>query len=77
MAYWIDESAPVGSRRQITFLMDTDSDVANLPTSVASGVQQGQDVVSCQPCGKGSRALSIGSGNIFLLNSQDEWIEWI
>jgi len=77
MAYWIDESAPVGSRRQMTFLMDSDSDVASLPTSVAAGIQQGQDIISCRPCGIGSRALSIGSGNIFLLNSQNQWIEWI
>lgn len=75
MAYWINESAKVGSGRQISYYLDADSDVANLPTTTTSGVKQGTDEVSCLPCGKGSAALSIGSGKVYILNSNNVWTE--
>lgn len=75
MAYWIDESAKVGSGRQVTFFCDSDNDISNLPTSSASGVKQDTDDVSCLPCGKGSKALAIESGKIYILNSSDSWTE--
>ena len=75
MAYWIEESASVGNARQITYLMDTDTDKDSLPTTSAPGVQQGEDEVMHMPCGKGSKALSIESGSVFILNSNDEWIK--
>ena len=75
MAYWINESAKVGNGRQISYYLDADSDVANLPTTTTSGVKQGADEVSCLPCGKGSAALSISSGKFYVLNSNNVWTE--
>lgn len=75
MAYWIDATAKVNSARQWQFYVDSDSDIIKLPTSSASGVQQGNDVISCLPCGKGSVALSIATGNLFVLNSSDNWVQ--
>jgi len=54
--------------------MDEDSDKNNLPTTSASGVKQGGDSASYLPVGKGSVALSISSGKLFILNSSDEWV---
>jgi hypothetical protein len=41
------------------FVVDTDDDVKNLPVDIPMG----------------SAALSIKSGHVFILNSQDEWKE--
>lgn len=77
--YWIDESDPgrlYSSSDQIPFWADESEDVQNLPTSTAYGVQQGNDTVSCRPCGKGSTCTVIGTGSgasIYALNSKDEW----
>lgn len=79
MAYWIDESDPgrlMSSSKQIPFWADDDSDIDNLPTSSAPGVQQGNDTVSCRPCGKGSTCTVIGDGSgaaVYALKSTDEW----
>lgn len=75
MAFWINESAKVGNARQLQFIMDSDSDKNNLPTSSTSGTQQGNDTVVNLPCGKGSTAFSIASGKVFILNSSDSWVE--
>lgn len=75
MAYWIDASTKPNGTRQYTYFMDTDSDVANLPTSASMGVKQGDDDVSCRPCGRGSVALAIASGKTYMLNSNDVWTE--
>ena len=75
MAYWIDASTKANNSRQFSFYMDTDADKNSLPTTVASGVQQGEDTVSCLPCGKGSTAFSIASGSVFVLNSNNEWMK--
>lgn len=75
MAYWIDASTKANNSRQFTYFMDTDSDVNSLPTSTASGAKQGNDEVSCLPCGKGSAALSIATGKVFMLNSSNVWTE--
>lgn len=75
MAYWINESAKAGNTRQFQYIMDTDSDKNSLPTSTSAGTQQEQDEVLHLPCGKGSMALSIASGKIFMLNSSDSWVE--
>lgn len=73
MAYWIDASTKANNSRQFTYFMDTDNDVNSLPTSTSSGVKQGEDDTSCLPCGKGSTALSIETGKIFMLNSNNSW----
>lgn len=74
--YWINETDTgrlYSNSKQIPFYCDEDSDVSMLPTESAPGVQQGEDTVSCRPCGKGSQCLSIGSGSLYILNSRDEW----
>lgn len=72
--YWMNESVKVGNMRQLQFYMDGDADVNNLPTLIASGVKQGDDDVSCLPCGKGSLAISFQSGKIYALNSSNQWV---
>ena len=46
------------------FIIDSDEDVSTLPTSATGNVKTG----------KGSMALSIESGSLFILNSDDEWV---
>lgn len=75
MAYWIAAGSNPGASRQVQFMMDTNDDVQNLPTSTANGVKQGNDSVSYLPVGKGSMAFSIASGSIFGLNSSNQWVE--
>ena len=74
MAYWIDNKGSDAPSRQISFFMDSDSDVSDLPTSASSGESQG-DSVTHLPVNKGSRALSIDSGKKYILNSSDDWTE--
>lgn len=73
--YWIDDTAPIRNARQMNFFLDSDADKDSLPTTTSRGVQQGLDTISCLPCGKGSAALSIASSKVFILNSNDKWIE--
>ena len=74
--YWIDTSAQTfGSPQQISFLADSSSDIANLPTSTTEGVQQGDDTVSCRKCPKGSFCITIAEGAGYFLNSNDQWVE--
>ena len=75
MAYWFVAGTNPGASKQVQFYMDSDSDVVNLPTTTSNGVKQ-EDDVSYLPCGKGSSALSIESGKVFMLNSNDGWIEF-
>ena len=75
MAYWINATTRANNARQLQFYIDTDADVTTLPTISNFGVQQGDDTISFLPCGKGSTALSIASGNIFILNSNGSWIK--
>ena len=77
MAYWYDDTS---SGRRTThnvtdFIMDDDSDVANLPTSTTEGVPQPPDTTLHRKVAKGSSALSIGSSSLFMLNSQDQWVQ--
>lgn len=74
--YWIDESGQArGTSNQVDFYCDTPSDIPNLPTSSAPGVQQGDDTVSCKPCGIGSFCLCISTSGGYILNSNDQWVE--
>lgn len=79
MAYWINEKAniAIGSSRQIPFLMDSDTDVQILPHLHTPGVQQGQDTISNLPVGAGSYARSISSSKVFILDSNDIWVEQV
>ena len=71
--YWINEDSKVGSSKQVSFYADAESDINNLPTMTTKGVQQGNDTVSCEPVGCGSYCLVIGSGNVYMLNSENTW----
>jgi len=75
MAYWIDESNQArGTSNQMSYYCDTTADVQDLPTSTTPGVQQGEDTISCRPCGKGSFCLCIGTSSGYILNSNDQWV---
>ncbi len=77
--YWIDTSDTgrlYSSDAQVPYWADDESDVQNLPTTSSPGVQQGEDTVSCRPCGKGSTCTVIGDGHgaiVYALKSTDEW----
>ena len=71
--YWIDSAKHFKTPGRQYFLMDSDNDVANLPTIVSEGVKQKTDNVSCQKVTVGSMAYSIASGDRFILNSQSIW----
>lgn len=75
MSYWIDATTKANNPRQLQFYVDTDADISKLPTTSTNGVKQGNDSFSCRPCGKGSVAFSIASGNLFVLNSSDNWVQ--
>ena len=75
MAYWYVAGTNPGASQQVQYYLDSDSDVSLLPTSISPGAKQGNDSVLNLPCGKGSSALSIASGKLFILNSSDEWTE--
>ena len=74
MAYWINDSVLYSPSRQVQFFMDSDSDKDDLPTSSAEGTSQG-DTVTHKKVGKGSTVLSISSGKVFILDSEDNWTE--
>ena len=76
MAYWYEAGHNPGASRQVSFLMDSDSDKNSLPTSTSQGTKQGTDDVLHMPVGKGSTALSIASGKLFILNSSNQWTEF-
>lgn len=74
--YWISNDAEShGSSKQVSFMCDSLTDISNLPTSQASGVQQGEDTASYLPCAKGSSCFCIGESSLFILNSNDVWTE--
>ena len=52
--------------------MDTDSDLASLPTTTRSGISDNE--IYNLSCGKGSMAISLESGNVYVLNSSGNWI---
>ena len=75
--YWIDTSSNSSMRgvpAQISFYCDDQSDISNLPTSSTEGVQQGDDTTSCRKCAKGSQCLCLSSSEVYMLNSNDEWL---
>ena len=73
--YWINENNPDMRGNCRAFYADTTADVNNLPTSSTLGVQQGDDIVSCQKIDKGSSCMVIGAAKYYVLNSEDVWIE--
>ena len=75
MAYWIAEGSSVNNSRQLTYIMDEDNDKNLLPKVGIAGTQQGEDEVIHLPCGRGSQAISIASGKLFILDSNNVWTE--
>ncbi len=73
--YWINHNNPDMRGDCRAFYADTPADIANLPTSSALGVQQGNDTISCQKVGKGSSCLVLGGSKYYILNSNDTWVE--
>lgn len=72
--YWIDPAQQkTGTPGVRDFYCDEPADVRNLPTSSALGVQQGEDTVSCQKVYPGSSCMCIGSSEVYILNSLDQW----
>ena len=74
--YWIDEnSSPKGTPRgeQKSFFADAVSDIANLPTSSALGVKQGDDEESYKCVLPGASCFVIATGDLYILNSSDVW----
>ena len=77
MAYWFDDlitSNATGGTRQIDFYCDTAADIADLPTSEHEGVNQG-DTVTHKKVDKGSSCLCIGNSSLYMLDSNDNWVE--
>lgn len=72
MSFWLNESTKATNSRQLQFYMDTDSDLSLLPTISESGLSD--NVIYNLPCGKGSTAISLATGNIYVLNSSGQWI---
>lgn len=73
--YWINENNPDMKGDCKAFYADNSSDVSNLPTSSTLGVQQGNDVISCQKVAKGSSCMVLGTSKYYILNSNDVWVE--
>ena len=72
MAYWFKAGVNPGSSKQFEYIMDSDNDLTDLPNTSADGTSQGDDITHLK-CEKGSTAFSIDSGNVYVLNSSDEW----
>ena len=75
MAYWFVSGANPSGSKQKQYMMDSDSDITSLPTATSNGVKQADDVTHLS-CGRGSMAISISSGKIYVLNSQNSWEEF-
>ena len=73
--YWIDTAQEyTGTPAIRNFYCDSPSDVSSLPTSQQDGVPQGDDTISCQKVSPGSSCLCIGSSEVYMLDSSDNWI---
>lgn len=77
MAYWYDDSSPRAktSRRVVDYIADTDADIYNLPTSTTEGEPQENDSTAHKCVCKGSTCLVIDSALVYMLNSNDQWVQ--
>lgn len=64
MAYYLYKGE---EERQMQFMVDKESEMSDLPTTSKVGAN-GHDAVSA-----GSIAICIESGELYILNSSDEW----
>lgn len=63
-----------GSYDFAVFICDDITDLADLPTTTASGVSNGNVY---NKCAVGSIAKVVNADKKFILNNSDEWIEWV
>lgn len=73
MAYFLDHNSNYVPSGQKVFYCDEPSDIDNLPTSKKEGAPQNGTVTDnkVQP---GSSCLCISTGDLYILNSNDEWV---
>ena len=73
MAYWIDHNSSYVPSGQKCFYCDDVDDIAKLPHMNVEGTDQVGSVTNntCQP---GSSCLCIGTSEVYILNSNDEWV---
>lgn len=74
MSYWINQAGNSNRADWRSFYCDEDKDVDSLPNSKEKGVLQDVDPVANHCCSIGSACLSLATGNIFLLGSDDIWV---
>lgn len=73
MAYWIDFNTTSNANCK-SFYCDYISDIGTLPRYGISGVEQGCDTVSHQPCSYGSTCFCIENGAVYILKKDtNEW----
>lgn len=75
MAYWINQAGNSTRPNWRQFYCDTDTDIANLPTSDTEGVKQDGDSTAHKACSVGSECLVLGTTSVYVLNSSDNWVE--
>lgn len=77
MAYWYDDlsARSTSSRRVVMFDTDERGNISDLPTTSAEGTPQDGDSTLHLKVAKGSTALVIEDSSVWMLNSNDEWIE--
>ena len=71
--YYIDHNNSYMPARQIAFFADTDADIKDLPTSTKEGKKYDSDTSVDDKVAAGSSCMVIGSSNVYMLNSNDEW----
>lgn len=76
MAYWLNSAIKFKSKNRKAFICDSDTDLADLPTTLAKGKEQsgGQNVIN-DIVEMGSVVYSIGSQSRFCLNSKGQWVK--
>lgn len=69
MAYWIQEYGGNGKNdnRYKLFYCESESDILDLPNLTDEGVQQGTDITSNKPCVVGCEALTLDTGDLYVL----------
>lgn len=70
--YWLDSKQSAGTNQK-TFFCDSTADISNLPTITSDGEKQGDDPVSNKKVGLGSTCLVVGTGDVYMLDSNNEW----
>ena len=73
--YWIDVNTTSPATSQKNFFADSASDVANLPTMTTwgKGPESVTDPTLNKPVFKGSTCLIIDTGEVYLLDSDNNW----